>query len=156
MAFAANLPVIFWISHIICWLNGTAGSRLLLTWTSASTSLVAASHAVCCSNKSVVKASSSIVSSLLNSREVRNPSDGPSELSSKELEKIMVSEDVSLDTVLQEDELLPEKRQCYFLVSLLYLMVSTLLSLFYNTQAYICGGCQNNVVCYLKCPLVKL
>ena len=89
--------------------RGTAGSRLLSTWMSAGTSLVAVSHAVCCSNKSVVKASSSIVSSLLNSGEAGDPSDGPSELPSKELDKCMVSEDVSLNTMLLQDKSLPEK-----------------------------------------------
>ena len=82
LAFAANLPAIFWISHIICWWNDTAASRLLSTLTSAGTSLVA----VCYSNKSVVKASSSIISSILSTGEAGNSSDGPSELSSKDVE----------------------------------------------------------------------
>ena len=62
-------------------------------------------------------------------------SDEPSELSSKELNKFMISEDVSLDTVLMEDESLPVKKVllpsefCYTC-----LLVSPLLSLFYSTQ----------------------
>ena len=54
---------------------------------SAGTSLIAASFAICYFNKSVVKASSTILSSLLSTGEVGNPSDGPSELSSKDVEK---------------------------------------------------------------------
>ena len=41
-----------------------------------------------------------------------------------------------------------KKSRCYLLVSLLYLLVMALLLLFYDTQAYICSGCQNNEVCY--------
>ena len=87
----------------------------------------------CCSNKCVLTASSLIVSSLLNSGEARAPSDPLSELLSKK-DKFMVYEDVSLDIILLEDEPVPEKRQCYFLVSLLYLLVNALLSWFYSTQ----------------------
>ena len=123
---------------------------MLSTWTLAGTSLVAASHAVCCSNKSIVKESSSIVSSLLKfGEEAGDPSDGPSKLSSKELNKFRCTTDYNTTGGL----ITTWKRQCYFLVSLLYMLVNALLSPYHGTQVYISGGCQNNVVCYLKCPL---
>ena len=105
----------------------------------------------CCSNKCVVMASSLIVSSLLNSGEARDPSDPLSEVLSKKPDKFMVSEDVSLvDIILLEDEPVPEKETVLLPSEFVVSVGECIAVMVLQYSAYICGGCQNNVVCYLK------